>query len=97
MISLRIPNLRLLTRRKGEKPGGGTLSWGDALLRPSVNKSSEQFQPSIPIHDVTGMTGSENIGVSPLDEYNIKLLDNVKPKNWTDPEPGDTKSMSLGR
>ena len=87
---------RPLTRfvgRKSEKPGGGTFSWGDALLRPAAATASQgDLQPSLYSYDVTGVTGSEkNVPVTPLDEYNVTLLDNVKPKNWKDPDPGDAK------
>ena len=30
----------------------------------------------------------EEIGVSPMDEHNTILLDNVAPRNWKDPQRG---------
>ena len=35
----------------------------------------------------------EAIGVSPLDEHNAKLLDNVHPKKWLDPEPKSSYNL----
>ncbi|MEK6195489.1 MAG: mercuric reductase, partial [Deltaproteobacteria bacterium] len=35
----------------------------------------------------------EAIGVSPLDEHNAKLLDNVHPKKWLDPNPKSSYNM----
>lgn len=38
-----------------------------------------------------GASSFKNPPLAPLDEYNIKLLDNVKPADWQDPEPGNEK------
>ncbi|MFN2355291.1 MAG: mercuric reductase [Desulfopila sp.] len=38
----------------------------------------------------------EAIGVSPLDEHNAKLLDNVHPKRWLDPEPKSYNLVVIG-
>jgi hypothetical protein len=35
----------------------------------------------------------EAIGVSPLDEHNARLLDNVHPQGWLDPEPKPSYNM----
>ena len=80
--------------RQSEKQGGGAFSWGDALLRPSTTlMATESFQPSIPISDLAQVSGEvTHPPVTPLDEYNVKLLDNCKPQNWQDPDPGDTRS-----
>eukprot|EP00210_Caulerpa_lentillifera_P008555 g8160.t1 len=74
----------------GKKAGGSVASWGDALLGPTANSASNNdVQPTMPSLDIEGFTGSvKNIPVSPLDEYNTTLLDNVKPKDWEDPDPG---------
>lgn len=34
-----------------------------------------------------------DIGVSPIDEYNTQLLDNVHPANWIDAEPDGVSSI----
>ncbi|WP_163336086.1 mercuric reductase [Desulfopila sp. IMCC35008] len=38
-------------------------------------------------------SGHEERGVFPLDEHNVKLLNNVHPKEWTDPEPQDMYNL----
>jgi len=79
--------------RPGKKAGGSVASWGDAFLSPSSNLATkDDFQPTVPSMDVEGFTGSiKNVPVSPLDQYNTTLLDNVKPKDWQDPDPGQGK------
>lgn len=37
--------------------------------------------------------GHEDRGVLPLDEHNLKLLDNVHPKEWVDPAPQDMYNL----
>eukprot|EP00192_Tetraselmis_astigmatica_P007360 CAMPEP_0117668246 /NCGR_PEP_ID=MMETSP0804-20121206/11438_1 /TAXON_ID=1074897 /ORGANISM="Tetraselmis astigmatica, Strain CCMP880" /LENGTH=716 /DNA_ID=CAMNT_0005476107 /DNA_START=139 /DNA_END=2290 /DNA_ORIENTATION=+ len=37
--------------------------------------------------------GVKDINVSPLDEHNVKLLDNVHPAKWIDPEPQPKYNM----
>lgn len=79
-------------RRPSEKISGGRFSWGDVLLRPAKSEIGGDLQPSIPTHDLTGFERSDkNVPVTPLDEYNARLLDNVKPRKWMDPLPGDGK------
>lgn len=36
-----------------------------------------------------------DIGVSPIDEHNTKLLDNVHPANWVDAEPDGVRDSTM--
>lgn len=36
-----------------------------------------------------------DIGVSPIDEHNTKLLDNVHPANWVDAEPDGVRDGTM--
>lgn len=36
-----------------------------------------------------------DIGVSPIDEYNTKLLDNVHPAKWKDAEPDGVSYINM--
>ena len=56
----------------------------------STGTASESLQGSLPDHSggVVERGGvMEVYETSPLDEYNIKLLDNVHPSRWQDPQP----------
>jgi pyruvate/2-oxoglutarate dehydrogenase complex dihydrolipoamide dehydrogenase (E3) component len=73
------------------KPDGSAVSWAD-FLTPFTDDSEEQgLQPRIPERDpnLGGFAQDEldEIGVSPLDEHNAKLLDNVHPRAWKAPKP----------
>lgn len=78
---------------KAAKRGdGGAVSWADFL--PAVVRSDDRgmnLQPSVPERDPRlaefEQVDLEAIGVSPLDEHNMKLLDHVHPKAWIDPTP----------
>ena len=78
---------------KAMKPDGSKLSWADAILRPdSEGAAAAGLQPGMPEWDQVGFTaGVKDVNVRPLDEHNIKLLDNVHPATWTDPQPGSEK------
>eukprot|EP00803_Ostreobium_quekettii_P011404 evm.model.scf_473.8 EVM.evm.TU.scf_473.8 scf_473:42951-44930(-) len=68
---------------------GTRLSWADALLTPErESRSAIGLQPQMPSWDASGFTvGVEDLNVAPLDEHNIRLLDNVHPALWADPMP----------
>lgn len=65
--------------------------WVDFLGTFSSANEAISLQPSWqdihPLPDVRESRNQDNINVSPLDEYNATLLDNVHPKSWSDPEP----------
>jgi pyruvate/2-oxoglutarate dehydrogenase complex dihydrolipoamide dehydrogenase (E3) component len=73
------------------KVDGSAVSWADFLPSGSTSETATNLQPKLPDRDV-GLSDFEqedldSIGVAPLDEHNIKLLDAVHPKTWIDPEP----------
>ena len=71
---------------------GSFVKWVDFLdtLTPTrgANGSLQSDTPE-PDRDLGNMdqVDLDMIGVSPLDEHNARLLDNVHPKKWKDPEP----------
>lgn len=76
----------------------GKVKWSDFLgvSTPDMEGKSS-LQPSIPGPDAE-LAGLEQVdlevvGISPLDEHNAKLLDNVHPKKWRDPEPKSSYNM----
>ena len=75
-----------------EVPDGSSVKWSDFLgtLTPA-GPTEGDLQPSIPEPDVDlgnmAQVDLDGIGVAPLDEHNARLLDNVHPKIWQDPEP----------
>lgn len=70
----------------------GNVRWADSLLGPSLGQLGGNLQPSMPEWDHSGfLQGVKDVLVSPLDVYNLKLLDNVHPQNWKNPEPGPDK------
>ena len=77
---------------------GGKVKWSDFLgvSTPDMEGKSS-LQPSIPGPDseLAGLeqVDLEAVGISPLDEHNAKLLDNVHPKKWRDPEPKSSYNM----
>lgn len=74
------------------KVDGSAVSWADFLpASGSTSETATNLQPRLPDRDAA-FSGLEQesldaIGVAPLDEHNIKLLDAVHPKTWIDPEP----------
>lgn len=67
---------------RGTGPGGGPVSFGTAFsMHPTLPGSSAGA-------DCDDFHRFEEIGVSPLDEHNVKLLDNVAPRGWKDPVKG---------
>lgn len=80
---------------------GGTVRWSDFLGILTSTKGREgSLQPSLPEADAElgnmDQIDLETIGVSPLDEHNAKLLDNVHPKRWLDPEPKPYNLVVIG-
>jgi pyruvate/2-oxoglutarate dehydrogenase complex dihydrolipoamide dehydrogenase (E3) component len=73
-------------------PDGSSVRWADFLgaLTPA-SPAEGDLQPAIPEPDVDlgnmAQVDLDGIGVAPLDEHNARLLDNVHPKKWQDPEP----------
>ena len=74
------------------KPDGSSVSWSDFISPLTADADdTTSLQPDIPERDpsLAGMPQDdlEASGVSPLDEHNIELLDNVRPKSWVSPAP----------
>lgn len=73
------------------KVDGSAVSWADFLAPFTDGKDDAGLQPRIPERDpdLGGYAQDEldAIGVSPLDEHNVKLLDHVHPRAWVDPTP----------
>ena len=74
------------------KTDGRVVSWAD-FVAPLTSPEKQPFslQPTIPDPDPDlarlAQVDLEACGVAPLDEHNIRLLDNVHPKEWIDPAP----------
>lgn len=71
---------------------GNAFMWQDFLGgHLPERKGKTSLLPQIPEPDTElGELESidlETVGISPLDEHNAKLLDNVHPRNWVDPQP----------
>ncbi|MEM6690561.1 MAG: FAD-dependent oxidoreductase, partial [Planctomycetota bacterium] len=84
--------------RVAKKPDGSSVSWADFLAPVSAPTKDEiSLQPNIPERDpdLAGFAQDEQdtIGVSPLDDHNTKLLDNVHPKAWVNPTPKDNYNL----
>jgi pyruvate/2-oxoglutarate dehydrogenase complex dihydrolipoamide dehydrogenase (E3) component len=72
--------------------GGPAVRWSDFLgTLTGVRDGEESLQPNIPEPDsdlaAMEQIDLEAVGISPLDEHNARLLDNVHPKQWVDPKP----------
>ena len=72
------------------KSDGAKVSWSDFI--PSITgQSNLSLQANIPERDEDlaslDQVNLDTCGVSPLDEHNSRLLDNVHPKSWVDPTP----------
>ncbi len=70
----------------------GSVKWSDFFGNSTFSiNAGGSLQPGIPSPDVElaemEQVKLEAVGISPLDEYNAALLDNVHPKAWQDPEP----------
>ncbi len=75
----------------GRKPDGSAVSWADFLTPFTDGAEEPGLQPRVPEHDprfgAYAQDDLDAIGVAPLDEHNVKLLDNVHPRSWVDPRP----------
>ncbi|TKB28381.1 FAD-containing oxidoreductase [Desulfopila sp. IMCC35006] len=81
-----------------EVADGSAVKWSDFLgSLTSLKDSDRSLQPSLPEPDAElgnmDQIDLEAIGVSPLDAHNAKLLDNVHPKKWLDPEPKSSYNL----
>ncbi len=75
-----------------ESPDGAAVKWSDFLGISTLQRGeNDSLQPAVPGPDAElanlDQIDLEKVGISPLDEHNAKLLDNVHPKQWRDPEP----------
>jgi pyruvate/2-oxoglutarate dehydrogenase complex dihydrolipoamide dehydrogenase (E3) component len=71
---------------------GSLVKWTDFLGNLTWTKGIDgSLQPTLPEPDSElasmDQIDLEAIGVSPLDEHNARLLDNVHPKKWLNPQP----------
>lgn len=78
--------------------GESLVKWADFFgSQTSTEGPDGLLQPSLPGPDVDlGEMAQEDldaIGLAPLDEHNAKLLDNVHPKKWIDPEPKSSYNL----
>lgn len=74
------------------------VKWTDFLGAVSKAKGTDgALQPSLPGPDADladmEQENLDTIGIFPLDEHNAKLLDNVHPKQWVDPEPKSSYNL----
>ncbi|WP_020586265.1 FAD-containing oxidoreductase [Desulfobacter curvatus] len=82
----------------GRKPDGSAVSWTDFLAPlTSLQDRSMTLQPDIPERD-PDLASFEQVdlnacGVSPLDSYNIRMLDLLHPKVWVDPKPKSSYNL----
>ena len=81
------------------QPGenGGLVKWADFLGKVACPPGEECLQAKIPgpDKDLADMAQDDldRVGVTPLDEHNARLLDNVHPKKWLDPEPKESYNL----
>ncbi|MEM7010229.1 MAG: FAD-containing oxidoreductase [Verrucomicrobiota bacterium] len=90
---------KLFYRFKDDQDHGETLkdfegkpvSWADFLSPFRPGDEAVSLQPGIPDRDPDLASfiqdDLDSCGVEPLDEHNVKLLDNTHPRAWVDPEP----------
>jgi pyruvate/2-oxoglutarate dehydrogenase complex dihydrolipoamide dehydrogenase (E3) component len=77
-----------------ETDDGDSLSWSDLMGRNGVASSARSLQPALPEQIVLESAERvENIGVSPMDDANTELLDQVHPPGWVNPEPDGRYNM----
>ncbi len=77
---------------------GSPVKWSDFLgVLHSTKGSDGSLQPSLPEPDAElgnmDQIDLETTGISPLDEHNARLLDNVHPKKWLDPQPKSSYNL----
>lgn len=71
---------------------GSSVKWSDFLDSPTPPQTAAgSLQPSLPERDANlgnlAQIALETTCISPLDVHNAKLLDNVHPRKWLDPQP----------
>lgn len=77
---------------------GSFVKWADFLGEFTHRRDVDScLQSDIPEPDANlgnmDQDDLNKVGVYPLDEHNAKLLDNVHPKKWTDPEPKESYNL----
>jgi pyruvate/2-oxoglutarate dehydrogenase complex dihydrolipoamide dehydrogenase (E3) component len=81
--------------KKNQK--GVAASWSDLIQPIASRKGNISLQANIPEKDLHLGTYNqghfEEVGVEPLDEHNIKLLDSVHPSAWQDPKAKDKYNL----
>ena len=80
---------------------GSSVKWSDFLgILTSAKGGEGSLQPTLPEPDAElasmDQIDLETIGVSPLDEHNARLLDNVHPKKWLNPQPKPYNLVVIG-
>ena len=59
---------------------------------------NDNLQPELPLPDLESVPSNDvhvATNVWPLDEHNIKLLNNVHPTNWKDPDENTRNKYDL--
>lgn len=81
-----------------EMPDGSPVKWSDFLSPLTKDTGVEgSLQPAVPEPDSNlaemAQDDLDAIGISPMDEHNAQLLDNVHPKQWLNPEPKSSYNL----
>lgn len=81
-----------------ETKDGPTVRWSDFLGSLTTRQEGEEsLQPDVPGPDPElgnmEQIDLKAVGISPLDDYNARLLDNVHPKQWVDPQPKSSYNL----
>ena len=78
-----------------KKANGAPISWSDFLTTTS-SSSLGSLQPNVPTPDFEAVP-PESVHVatqiSPMDEHNVKFLDNAHPPKWVNPEYPDVYNL----
>jgi pyruvate/2-oxoglutarate dehydrogenase complex dihydrolipoamide dehydrogenase (E3) component len=73
------------------------VKWADFLGKIGCPPGEECLQPEIPGPDAELADMAQDdlakVGITPLDEHNATLLDNVHPKKWVDPDPSEPYNL----
>ncbi|MCP5155877.1 MAG: FAD-containing oxidoreductase [Ectothiorhodospiraceae bacterium] len=82
----------------GRDASGATVSWADLLPGGSAGDDrDDSLQPAIPERDPRlaelAQDVLDEIGVSPLDAHNVRLLDHVHPKHWKAPTAAERYNL----
>lgn len=76
---------------------GRKFSWTDYLTTPA-KPINDNLQPELPLPDLESVPRNDvhvATNVWPLDEHNVKLLNNVHPTNWKDPNENTSNKYDL--